>query len=29
MTVRVRAKFQCSGKEGTTVFFHAVYSKDI
>ena len=25
----VRAKFMCSGKEGTTVFFHTVYSEDI
>lgn len=25
----VRAKFMCSGKEGTTVFLHTVYSEDI
>lgn len=29
MTARVRAKFMCSGKEGTTVFLHTVYSEDI
>lgn len=29
MTVRVRAKFTCSGKEGNTVFLHTVYSEDI
>ena len=29
MTVRVRAKFRCSAKEGNTVFFHTVYSEDI
>lgn len=25
----VRAKFYCTGKEGTTVFLHTVYSEDI
>lgn len=25
----VRAKFTCSGKEGTTIFLHTVYSEDI
>jgi hypothetical protein len=25
----VRAKFSCTGNEGTTVFFHTVYSEDI
>ncbi|HLP66756.1 MAG TPA: hypothetical protein VK181_04480 [Rhizobium sp.] len=25
----VRAKFMCSGKEGTTIFLHTVYSEDI
>lgn len=25
----VRAKFRCSAKEGTTVFFHTVYSEEI
>jgi hypothetical protein len=29
MTVRVRAKFSCSGREGNTVFLHTVYSEDI
>lgn len=29
MTVRVRAKFVCSGKEGTVMFLHPVYSEDI
>lgn len=29
MTVRVRAKFACSGKEGSTVFLHTVWSEDI
>ncbi len=29
MTVRVRAKFRCGAKEGSTVFMHAVYSEDI
>lgn len=29
MTARVRAKFMCSGKEGTTIFLHTVYSDDI
>ena len=29
MTARVRAKFICSGKEGTTVFLHTVYSEGI
>ncbi|RVO74424.1 hypothetical protein [Sinorhizobium medicae] len=29
MTARVRAKFMCSGKEGTTVFLHTVYAEDI
>ncbi|WP_234889958.1 hypothetical protein [Sinorhizobium medicae] len=28
-TPTVRAKFMCSGKEGTTVFLHTVYSEDI
>lgn len=29
MTARVTAKFQCTGKEGNTVFLHTVYSEDI
>lgn len=27
--MKVRAKFNCSGKEGNTVFLHTVYSEDI
>lgn len=29
MSVRVRAKFICTGKEGNTVFLHTVFSEDI
>ncbi len=29
MTVRVRAKFICTGKQDNTVFLHTVYSEDI